>query len=157
MAAGLAWRGVHAGLSAGRVALLPARMTVRASRLDRVLRRAAKDLAHDGSLAQARARVRLELAAEGLLRAPELERVAARILATADLDRVVGAVLDHELTGRAVDRALASPGLEQLVTRILESRLVDGVATRAVAMTGAASRPMMAEEDDLVVNARLTG
>jgi sirohydrochlorin ferrochelatase len=48
-----------------------------------------------------------------------------QIVASADLDRVIGAVLDHQLTERAVDRALASPGLERLVIRVLESRLVD--------------------------------
>jgi hypothetical protein len=31
----------------------------------------------------------------------------------------VGAVLDHEMTERAVDRAFASPDLERLVIRVL--------------------------------------
>ena len=39
-----------------------------------------------------------------------IERVAVQILASADVDRVIGAVLDHEMTERALDRALASPG-----------------------------------------------
>jgi hypothetical protein len=151
VALGLAAGSARTGLAAGRVALLPARVAMRAPLLGTPLRRVARDLAHDGALVRARARVKVELAAGELLAAPELERavdrllggtltdavarslaahrvverVAAQILATADLDRVIGAVLDHELTERAVDRALASPGLERLVIRVLESRLVD--------------------------------
>jgi hypothetical protein len=148
---GLAVNGARAGLVAGRLALFPARVAVRAPLLGAPLRRAARDLAHEGSLASARGRVKLEAAVGELLAAPELERAADRLLAgtltdavgrslaehrvmervavqmvaSADLDRVIGAVLDHQLTERAVDRALASPGLERLVIRVLESRLVD--------------------------------
>jgi hypothetical protein len=148
---GAALSGARAGLAAGRVALLPGRLALRAPVLGAPLRRVARDFAHDGSLALARARVRLEAAAEEVLAAPELERaadrllagtltdavgrslaehrvverVAVQILATADLDRVIAAVLDHEMTERALDRALASPGLERLVMRVLESRLLD--------------------------------
>jgi hypothetical protein len=151
VALGLAAGGVRTGLAAGRVALLPARVAMRAPVVGAPLRRAARDLAHEGALVRARGRVRVESAAGELLAAPELERavdrllagtltdavarslaahhvverVAAQVLASADLDRVIGAVLDHELTERAVDRALASPGLERLVMRVLESRLVD--------------------------------
>jgi hypothetical protein len=151
IAMGLAVSSARAGLTVGRAALLPARVAVRAPVLGAPLRRAARDLGHEGSLARERARVKLEAAADQLLGAPELEqaadrllagtltdavgrslaehrvveRVAVQILATADLDRVIGAVLDHELTERVVDRALASPGLERLVIRVLESRLVD--------------------------------
>jgi hypothetical protein len=149
VALGLAVSGTRVGLAAGRVALLPARMVVRAPLLGAPLRRAARDLAHEGSLARERARIKLEdgevLAAPEVERAADrllagtltdavgrslathrvVERVAVQILAIADLDRVIGAVLDHELTERAVDRALESPGLERLVTRVLDSRLVD--------------------------------
>ena len=38
-----------------------------------------------------------------------VERIPCRSC-TEDLDRVIGAWLDHEITERAVDRALASPG-----------------------------------------------
>jgi len=151
VALGLVSGGLRAGLAAGRVALLPARVAVRAPVVGGPLRRAARDLAHEGSLVRERARVRLEATADGLLASSELERtadrllagpltdavgrslaahrvverVAVQMLASADLDRVIGAVLDHEMTERAVDRALASPGLERLVIRVLESRLVD--------------------------------
>jgi len=151
VALGLASSGARAGLAAGRAALLPARLAVRAPLIGGPLRRAAGDLAHEGTLVRARARARIEAAGDELLAAPELERaadsllagtltdaigrslaehrvverVAVQILATADVDRVIGAVLDHEMTELALDRALASPGLERLVVRVLESRLVD--------------------------------
>jgi hypothetical protein len=151
VALGLASSGARAALTAGRMALLPVRVAVRAPLVGAPLRRIAADFAHDGSLVRARTRADLETAAGKLLAAPEVERaadrllagpltdavgrslaehrvverVAVQILASADLDRVIGAVLDNELTERAVDRALASPGLERLVVRVLESRLVD--------------------------------
>jgi hypothetical protein len=123
VALGLAAGGLRAGLAAGRVALLPARVAMRAPLLGAPLQRAARDLAHEGSLVRARGRVRLELAAGELLASPELERA---------VDRAIGAVLEHELTQRAVDRALASPGLERLVTSVLESRLVDELTEKVL-------------------------
>ena len=158
VALGLAVGGVQLGLTAGRVALLPARVAVRAPFVGGPLRRAARDLAHQGSLVRERARVRAETAADELLASSDVERaadrllagpltdavgrsiathrvverVAVQLLATADLDRVIGAVLDHEMTERAVDRALASPGLERLVVRILESRLVDDLTEQVL-------------------------
>jgi hypothetical protein len=159
VALGLAAAGARAGVAAGRVVLLPTRLAMRAPLLGAPLRRVARDLAYEGSLARARVRVRVELAVGELLAAPELERavdrllagtltdavgrslaahrvverVAVQMLATADLDRVIGAVLDHELTEQAVDRALASPGLERLVIRVLESRLVDDLTEQVLA------------------------
>jgi hypothetical protein len=124
LALGLAAAGSRAGLAAGRAALLPTRLALRAPLLGDPLRRAARDLAYEGSLARARGRVKVEQAVGELLATPELERA---------VDRVVGAVLEHELTERAVDRALASPGLERLVTRVLESRLVDDVTEQVLA------------------------
>jgi hypothetical protein len=158
VALGLVLTGARAGLAAGRLVLLPGRLAARAPLVGAPLRRAADDLAHDGSLALARARVKVEAAAGELLAAPELERatdrllagplmdavgrslaehrvverVAVQILATADLDRVIGAILEHEMTERAVDRALASPGLERLVVRVLESRLVDDLTEQVL-------------------------
>ena len=84
------------------------------------LQRAAQDLAHEGALVRARTRAQLEASVEELL-------------LSADLDRLIAAVLEHELTERALDRALASPGLERLVVRVLESRLVDDLTERVLA------------------------
>jgi hypothetical protein len=158
VALGLAVGGARAGVAAGRAALLPVRLAARAPLIGGPLRRAALDLAHDGSLARERARANIESVAVELLSAPELEhavdrllagtltdavgrslaahrvveRVAVQLVATADLDRVIATVLDHELTERAVDRALASPGLERLVMRVLESRLVDDLTEQVL-------------------------
>jgi hypothetical protein len=158
VALGLVVRGAQAGLTAGRIALLPVRIAARTPVVGTPLRRVASDLAHQGALARARARAAAEAVGEEALKAPELERaadrllagkltdavgrslaehrvverVAVQILAIADVDRVIGAVLDHEMTERAVDRALASPGLERLVVRVLESRLVDDLTERVL-------------------------
>lgn len=158
VALGLAAGAVRTGVAASRAALLPARVTTRMPVVGAPLRRAARDLAHEGSLVRARGRARVEAAAVDLLAAPEveravdrllagpltdavgrsvaahrvIERVAVQIVATADLDRLIAAVLEHELTERAVDRALASPGLERLVIRVLESRLVDDLTEQVL-------------------------
>jgi hypothetical protein len=158
VALGLAAGAVRTGAAAGRAAFLPARIAMRAPVLGAPLRRAARDLAHEGSLVRARGRVKVEAAAGEVLAAPEveravdrllagtltdavarslaahrvIERVAVQIIATADLDRLIEAVLDHELTERAVDRALASPGLERLVIRVLDSRLVDDLTEQVL-------------------------
>jgi hypothetical protein len=125
VALGAAVVGVRTGLAAGHVALLPVRVAARAPLVGPVLRRAADDLAHEGRLARARAIARAEDLVAAVAMAPEVERVAARVLADADLDRVIVAILDHERTEQVIERALASAGLERLVVRVLESRLVD--------------------------------
>jgi DNA-binding FrmR family transcriptional regulator len=158
IALGLVFAGLHVGAAAGRVALLPGRVALRAPVLGHLLRRAGEDLAADGRRAQAWARARLEHSSEAVLAAPEVERavdrllagqltdavarslaehrvverVAAQIVATGDLDRVVASVLDDELTEQALERALESPGLERLVVRVLDSRLVDGLTERVL-------------------------
>jgi hypothetical protein len=130
---GAAVVGARSGLAAARLALLPARLALRAPLVGPPLRSSAADLAHEGQLARARARTTLEAAAIEVLAAPEVERVAARVLATMDLDRIVAAVLEHERTEQLIDRALASPGLERMVVQVLESRLVDELTERVLA------------------------
>jgi hypothetical protein len=125
LAAGVAVAGVRTGLAVGRAALAPVRLATRAPLVGSVLQRRADDLAHDGRLARARALARAEDLVASVAAAPEVERVAARVLASADLDRVIVAILDHERTEQLIERALASAGLERLVIRVLESRLVD--------------------------------
>ena len=68
-----------------------------------------------------------------VLSSPDVERVAARVLATMDLNRIAGAILDHERTEQLIDGVLASPGLERIVVRALESRLVDDLTERVLA------------------------
>jgi hypothetical protein len=158
VALGIAFAGARAGAAAGRVALIPARIAMRAPVISHLSRRAAEDLAADGRRAETWARARFEQLAEAILAAPEFERavdrvlagqltdavarslgehrvaerVAAQIVATTDFDDVVTSVLDNEMTERAVDRALESPGLERLVVRVLDSRFVDGLTERVL-------------------------
>lgn len=147
VALGLAVGGARAGITAGRLAFLPLRVAARAPVVGGPLRRVGNDLAHQGELARARVRVRVEAAILELLSAPELERTADRVLAgtltdtlgrsvaehrviervavqviaTTDVDRVIGAVLDHPMTERAVDRILASREMDRVVEFIASS------------------------------------
>jgi hypothetical protein len=132
VAVGIAVVGVRTGLEVGRVALMPVRVAARAPVVGRVLRRRAQDLAHEGRLARSRALAQAEELAVTAAAGPEAERVAARVLASADLDRLIAAVLDHERTEQVIERALASPGLERLVVRVLESRLLDDLTEQVL-------------------------
>src|SRR5829696_8968369 len=147
VAVGLAVGGAQAGLTAGRLAIVPLRALGRAPGIGGPLRRVGNDLAHEGRLAAARARQQAESAVVQVLSAPELERtadrvlagtltdalgrsiaehrvierIAAQVVATADLDRTIAAVLDHELTERAVDRVLESREMDRIVRHIATS------------------------------------
>jgi hypothetical protein len=133
LALGAALVGARSGIAIGRVALLPARVALRAPVVGPPLRRRADDLAHEGRLARARALARGEEIAAGVLASPDVERVAARVLATMDLTRIIGAILEHERTEQLIDGVLASPGLERIVVRALESTLVDELTERVLA------------------------
>jgi hypothetical protein len=155
VAAGAAFAAYHAGVAAGRMAMLPGRLALRAPVLGHFLRRAGDDLAADGRRAQVWARASLERATDALISAPELERaldralagqltdavarslaehrvverVAAQVVASTDVDRVVVAVLDDERTERALERVLASPEMDRLVGYIASSpQVVDAVS-----------------------------
>jgi hypothetical protein len=133
LALGVAVVGARTGIAACRVALMPARLAMRAPVVGAALRRRAAELEHDGHLARARALVRAEDIVAVVAASPEVERVAARALATMDLDRIVAAVLDNERTERIIERALASPGLERMIVQVLESRLIDDLTERVLA------------------------
>jgi hypothetical protein len=132
LAIGAAVASARTGAAAGRAALLPARLALRAPVVGPPLRRRADALAREGVYARVRARAELESAVAVVLSSPEVERVAGRVLAHADLDRLVTVVLDHERTEQVIASALASPGLERLVIRILESRLIDELTERVL-------------------------
>ena len=112
VAIGAAAIGVRAGVRAGRVALVPLGLALRAPVAGTILRRRADELAATG--AGARARVR------------------DAVLESEELDRLIVAVLEHERTDQLVARVLESPGLERLVVRVLDSRLVDGITERVL-------------------------
>jgi hypothetical protein len=158
VALGIAVTGVRAGLAAGRAALASARLATHVPVIGSRLRGAADALGAEGLAARARARAQLEVAGAQLLAAPAssravdhllagplpdaigrslgahriLERIAAQVLATADLDAVVAAVVEDERTAQVLERALASPGLERLALQVLESRLVDALTERVL-------------------------
>ena len=132
LAVGAAVLGARTGLAVGRVALVPLRMATRTPVVGPIVRRRAGDLAHDGGLVRTRALARAEDLAVMAAAAPEVERIAARVLESADLDRLITAVLDHERTEQVIERALASPGLERLVIRVLESRLLDDLTEQVL-------------------------
>jgi hypothetical protein len=116
---GLVAGGMRVGFAAGRTALVPARLASQAPLLGPPLQRVAADLAHEGALLRARARVAIEETAE-------------EVLVSADLDRIIANVLEHEVTERALERALASPALVRLVVQVLESRFLDELTERVL-------------------------
>ena len=155
---GLALAGARAGLIAGRLCLVPLRVAERLPLVGEPLRSGQRALAADGRASTARARVRLEELAAGLLSAPEFERtvdaacagpltdaiarslaehrvperVAAQILASMDLDVLVDSVLEDERTDRLVAQVLDSRFTDRLTDRVLDSpelqRVVQHVA-----------------------------
>src|SRR5215217_6620911 len=98
LAVGVAVLGARTSLAVGRVVVVPLRVAARTPVVGPILRRRAGDLAHDGGRVRTRALARAEDLAVMAAAAPEVERIAARVLASADLDRLIAAVLDHERT-----------------------------------------------------------
>ena len=153
--AGIAAAGLHAGADLARLALWPARLATRAPVIGAPMRRIHRDLAQDGLLTRARARAKLDQAVGELLAAPEVERaidrvlagtltdavarslarnrvperVAAEILASIDVEELIGRVLEHEMTGRVVDRTLSSPEMDRIVRYVATSpHIVEAVS-----------------------------
>lgn len=153
--AGIAAAGLRTGADLARVAVWPVRLAARAPVIGPPVRRVHRDLARDGILVRARARARIEEAVGGLLAAPEVaraidrvlagtltdavarslarnrvpERVAAEIVAGLDIEELIGRVLEHEMTGRVVDRTLASPEMDRIVRYVATSpHIVEAVS-----------------------------
>jgi uncharacterized RDD family membrane protein YckC len=116
---GLVVTGARAGVRAGRLVLLPARVATRAPLVGTAMRRAGEELASEGAAARARARRQLETA-------------GSEALAGAELEDTVTAALEHERTQLYARRVLASPGLERLASEAAESRLTAQVADRVL-------------------------
>jgi hypothetical protein len=137
VALGAAIVGAEVGRTAGRAVMASARLAARAPVVGSASRRVAGDLAHQGRLARSRLDTRTheltETVARALAERRVVELVAAEVLAAADVDAVVEAVLEHERTQQALERALLSPGLERLLVQVLESRLVDALTDRLLA------------------------
>ena len=154
---GLAVTTGRIGAATGRLALFPARVLVR-SPLAGPLRGRADSLAETGRSAGVDARRRIEAVAEDVLAAPEaehvvdgvfagalpealarsliehrvVERVAAEVLASGQLDREIVSSREAEQTERLVAHVLASPGLERILADALDSRLTLDLTDRIV-------------------------
>src|SRR3954452_18592306 len=85
--------GGRAGLAAGRLALRPAAWALSVPVPGRPLERVAGVLARDGQDAVTDGRSRGERLAQEALTAPEVQRIATRMLAEADLDRLADRIL----------------------------------------------------------------
>lgn len=155
VALGITARGVRMTIDIGRTAVTPARWAARAPLVRPLVRRVEADLAHAGRLERASAVARIEqvVATEAFARAVDhvlagpftdalahsvaanqvVERLAAEIVRTADLDGVLDAVLEDVRTERLLERALENPGMQRLVIRVLESRLVDALTEQVLA------------------------
>ncbi len=137
VALGLAVVSAEIGASAARAMAASARLAARVPLVGDAARRVTGDLAHQGNLARARLDTRTDAVtaqvARVLAERHVIERIAAEVLATADVDAVVTAVLENPRTQQALERALVSPGLERLLVQVLESRLVDDLTERVLA------------------------
>ena len=109
---GVAVIGTRSGLAAGRLALRPARLVLRAPVLGGMLQTRVDAVAATGVSAR--------------------ERASGALLDGEDLDRLLCTILEHERTEQLVERILASPGLERLIVRVLESQLVDELTERVL-------------------------
>lgn len=135
---GLLSAGARTGLAAGRVALLPAAIALRAPLVGAPLRRVIARLARDGEHGVADARARVTPLVVDVLGAPEVARAIDRILAGPLTDAVARAVSEHHVVERIAtqlleeaeferitDAVLEDPRTERILVRVLESRLVD--------------------------------
>jgi hypothetical protein len=153
---GLAAGGLRLGSASARVAVAPAALAVRTPVLGPALRGVAETVAHDGREARDEALRRLDRAVDQLLAAAALEafvdrlaagpltdavarslarnevprRFAAELVATADVDAALTAVLEHPQTHALVDALTTSAAFKQVLTEALDSRLTVEVTDR---------------------------
>jgi uncharacterized RDD family membrane protein YckC len=146
-----------AGVTVGRVALLPLRVAARAPIVASVLDRTGARLAAEGRAARVQALGRLEGVADQVLASAEVGRVVDNALAgplpetaarslverhvvqrvvqevfeSTDVETAITAALDRVETERLVQETLSSPGFEKLATtasdRLLASKLPEHV------------------------------
>jgi hypothetical protein len=159
IAAGLAATGLRAGIRAGSLLLLPARVAARTPVVGPRLRARAFDIGIEGQVQLARGRAALESAVAEVLAAPEVEhtmdralagpltealgrslaehrvaeRLAGELVAKGALEDALSSALEHEEAQRLLERALSSPGLERLIVAAFESRLVPELTDRILA------------------------
>jgi hypothetical protein len=129
-----------------RVAVLPARVAVRAPFVRTRINGVADRLDGERHHALAAARRSLENLAEDILAAPELQHAVDHVLAGPLTDAVARSVGEHRVVervaaqvlaetdiDRVVDAVLGDPRTERLLLRVLESRLLDELTDRVLA------------------------
>jgi hypothetical protein len=143
---GAARAGARVGLFAVRVAVLPARVAVRAPIVRPGIDAFAGRLDREAHHALFEARRRLRVLADDVLAAPELQHAADRVLAGPLTDAVARSVGEHRVVervaaevlaetdvDRVVDAVLGDARTERLLLRILESRLLDELTDHVLA------------------------
>lgn len=123
----------RAGAAAGRVALLPARVIVRAPGLGSAVSRANDRLAEEGSEAVAERRRGLEAAVGDLLASEETERTLDRAMAGPLPDAAARALAEHRVVERIVGEVVSSPQFEEAVATALEHEVARRLADRVIA------------------------
>lgn len=118
-------RSTRAGVAAGRVALWPARLGLRAPLVGSAAGRVADVLARDGHAALASSRARAEADLDRLVQAvlddPRTERLAIRVLESHLLDHLSQRVLSGPEMQRLVDRIATSPEIREAISRQSET------------------------------------
>jgi uncharacterized RDD family membrane protein YckC len=120
VAIGVVVTGGRVARTAGRLVLLPVRVAARAPGVGRPVRRVGEELASEGRVSRQDARQQLEAAADGLLAAPEVERVVDDALASPLTDAVARSLAEHHVVERLAEQILASPDFERAVTTALD-------------------------------------
>ena len=135
---GAVLRGGRAGVSAGRVALWPARVALRAPLVGSAADRFADALAREGHDAlvasRARAEADLDRLVQMVLDDPRTERLAIQVLESHLLDHLSERVLSGPEMQRLVDRIATSPEIREAISRqseTLANEVVSDVRTRS--------------------------
>ena len=114
-------RGGRASVAAGRVALWPARLALRAPLVGPAADRLAGELAREGHDALAKSRARAEA---------DLDRLAQAVLDDPRTERLAIQVLESHLLDHLSERVLAGPEIQRLVDRIATSAEVREALSR---------------------------
>jgi hypothetical protein len=112
VALGAAVIGVRTGVRAGRIALVPVGLALRAPVAGPILQRRIDELSAAGIAARARAR--------------------DVVMESDELEQLICTVIEHERTEVIVQRVMDSPGLERIIVRVLEGQLVDEIIDRVL-------------------------
>lgn len=138
VAVGAVVAGGRASVAAGRVALWPARLALRAPLVGSAADRASEALAREGRETLAHTRARLETDVDRVVQAilddPRTERLAFRVLESHLVDHLSERVLTGPEIQRVIDRVATSPEVREAIARqseTLADEVVADVRTRS--------------------------